>query len=492
MSVEEKIKEERLKKLKELEDMEINPYPSKVKRTHTISEILERYSSIKEGHENLNEEFFLAGRMISRRSFGKACFFHIMDFSGKIQCFVQLPDVGDKNYSLFSKNIDIGDIIEVGGTLFRTKTGELTLRVMKFRLLSKSLRPLPEKWHGLRDTELRYRQRYLDLIMNRDVVNIFIKRNKIISFIKDFLKSKGFVEVETPVMHPIPGGARAKPFITHHNALDMSLYLRIAPELYLKRLLVGGFERIYEFARCFRNEGISTVHNPEFTMLEFYIAYADYEYLISLTEELISSLAGVVNGERKTRFRNNEISLNPPFQRKKFLELLSERLGADEKLLNDKEFLLKKCKEHGIPTKGFEEKGALQFLLFEKLVEDTLISPTFVLDYPVEVSPLAKRKEGSPELVERFELFIGGIEIANAFTELNDPREQRERFLIQLKEKEKGDEEAHPLDEDFLRAIEYGMPPSAGEGIGIDRLTMVLCGVDSVREVLLFPLLRPE
>jgi len=492
MSVEEKIKEERLKKLKELEEMGINPYPSKVRRTHIISEIIEKYSRLQEGLENLNEEFFIAGRMISRRSFGKACFFHMMDFSGKIQCFIQLPDVGSENYTLFSKNIDIGDILEVGGTLFRTKTGELTLRVMSFKLLSKSLRPLPEKWHGLRDTELRYRQRYLDLIMNRDVVNIFIKRTKIISFIKEFLKSKGFVEVETPVMHPIPGGARAKPFVTYHNALDMPLYLRIAPELYLKRLLVGGFERIYEFARCFRNEGISTVHNPEFTMLEFYVAYADYEYLISLTEELISSLAEAVNGERKTRFRNNEISLTPPFQKRKFHELLSERLGADGTLLNDKEFLLKKCREHGIATKGSEEKGALQFLLFEKLVEDTLISPTFVLDYPVEVSPLAKRKEDSPELVERFELFIGGIEIANAFTELNDPRDQRERFLAQLREKEMGDEEAHPLDEDFLRAIEYAMPPAAGEGIGIDRLTMVLCGVDSVREILLFPLLRPE
>jgi lysyl-tRNA synthetase class 2 len=492
MSVEEKIKEERLKKLKELEERGINPYPSKVKRTHIISEIIEKYSPVKEGLENVKEEFFIAGRMISRRSFGKACFFHIMDFSGKIQCFIQLPDVGGENYTLFSKNIDIGDILEVGGTLFRTKTGELTLRVMRFKLLSKSLRPLPEKWHGLRDTELRYRQRYLDLIMNRDVVNIFIKRNKIVSFIKDFLKSRGFVEVETPVMHPIPGGARAKPFITHHNALDIPLYLRIAPELYLKRLLVGGFERVYEFARCFRNEGISTVHNPEFTMLEFYIAYADYEYLISLTEELISSLAEVVNVGKRTKFRNNEISLEPPFQKKRFHELLSERLGADEELLNDKEFLTKKCQEHGIAIKGFEEKGALQFLLFEKLVEDTLISPTFVLDYPVEVSPLAKRKEGSPELVERFEFFIGGIEIANAFTELNDPRDQRERFLAQLKEKERGDEEAHPLDEDFLRAIEFGMPPAAGEGIGIDRLTMVLCGVDSVREVLLFPLLKPE
>lgn len=492
MPVEEKIKEERLRKLREIEEKGIEPYPSRVRRTHSIFEIIERFSPFKEELERLEEEFFLTGRMISRRSFGKACFFHITDFSGKIQCFIQLPDVGTEEYSLFSKNIDIGDIIEVGGKLFKTKTGELTLRVMKFKLLSKSLRPLPEKWHGLRDTELRYRQRYIDLIMNRDVMNIFLKRDKIISFIKNFFKSKEFVEVETPVMHPIPGGAMAKPFVTYHNVLNMNLYLRIAPELYLKRLLVGGFERVYEFSRCFRNEGISTVHNPEFTMLEFYIAYADYEDLILLTEELISSLAEEVNGLKKTKFRNNEISLERPFKKRKFLELLSEKLEVGEKSLNDREFLLKKCSECRIETKGFEGNGMLQFMLFEKLVEHTLISPTFVLDYPVEVSPLAKRKKDSPEMIEKFELFIGGIEIANAFTELNDPRDQRERFLAQLKERERGNEEAHFFDEDFLRAIEFGMPPSAGEGIGIDRLTMVLCGVESVREVLLFPLLRPE
>lgn len=492
MSVEEKIKEERLRKLKELEEVGIDSYPSRVRRTHTISEVRKTYSLSREELEKMDKEFLLAGRILSRRNFGNASFFHIADGTEKIQCFIQLPDVGEKNYSIFSRKIDIGDFIEVRGRLFRTKTEELTLRVLDFKLLSKALRPLPEKWHGLRDVELRYRQRYLDLIMNPRVKEIFIERGKIISFIRRFLDARGFIEVETPMMHPIPGGARARPFVTHHNALNLTLYLRIAPELYLKRLLVGGFERVYELSRCFRNEGISTVHNPEFTMLEFYMAYASYEDLIPFTEELLSTLAMEVKGSEKISFRGHDISLTPPFEKRRFRDLLMERTGLTEKELGDRDLLLRVCARHGINIRGSEGKGALQYLLFEKLVEETLVSPTFVLDYPVEVSPLAKRKREEPELVERFELFIGGMEIANAFTELNDPRDQRERFLQQLKEKEKGDEEAHPLDEDFLKALEFGMPPSAGEGIGIDRLTMLLCGVESVREVLLFPLLRPE
>ncbi|MEO2083565.1 MAG: lysine--tRNA ligase, partial [Desulfurobacteriaceae bacterium] len=499
-SLEQKIIEQRKEKVEKLKELGFEPYAYKYEVNTKAGELLEKFGRHKEGEEREKEilpeeEFSLAGRIVSMRIMGKAAFFHIQDESGRIQCYIRRDAVGEEFYNkVFKKLIDIGDIVGVKGKLFRTRTGELTLEVSEMVPLTKSLRPLPEKWHGLKDTEKRYRQRYLDLIVNPEVRKVFRTRSLIIKKIREFLDSRGFMEVETPVLQPIASGAAAKPFITHYNALDIDVYLRIAPELYLKRLLVGGFERVYELGKNFRNEGISTRHNPEFTMIEWYMAYADYEDLMEMTEELFEFLLDSVFGKgvREIEYQGTKISFKRPFRRISYLGELSKKTGlTEDELLHDEEKVLKKAKEVGIEKA--EELSHFKRVqeLFEALVEPELIQPTFVVDFPKAISPLAKEKRGNPELVERFELIIFGREVANAYTELNNPAEQEERFKQQLEERAKGDEEAMEYDADFITALEYGMPPTAGEGIGIDRLVMLFTNEDSIREVLLVPQLRP-
>lgn len=482
--------EQRLKKLSELRDAGIEPYQGQFEQDANAGDLLETYEGrSQEELEQKDISASVAGRVIALRSFGKATFAHIQDATGKIQVYLKRDVLGEK-YALVKK-LDIGDIVGVRGKLFRTKTNELTIEVFDFTLLSKSLRPLPEKWHGLRDIELRYRQRYVDLIVNPQVKEIFAKRSAIIKGIRDFLESKGFIEVETPMMHQIPGGATARPFKTHHNALGIDLYLRIAPELYLKRLLVGGYERVYELNKNFRNEGISTRHNPEFTMLEFYVAYKDYHFLMDLTEELFLYIAAKVLGSRKVAFGDLEIDLAPPWPRVPMLEALASA-GVPEAVMKDREQAAEWARQKKIDLPKTASHGKILDEIFKEVVEPGLVQPTFIIDYPVELSPLAKRKPDNPGLVERFELFIASREIANAFSELIDPIDQRSRFQKQVEEKQKGDEEAHWMDDDFVRALEYGMPPAAGEGIGIDRLVMLLTNSLSIRDVILFPQLKPE
>lgn len=482
--------QQRLKKLENLRNLGIEPYDGVFEPTENTQELFEKFGNFDK--DKLEEERIhvsLAGRVILLRDFGKAVFAHIQDSKGKIQIYLRKDILGDQ-FSLI-KNLDIGDIIGVEGRLFRTKTNELTIEVSKFVFLSKSLRPLPEKWHGLKDIEARYRQRYVDLIVNPQVKETFIKRQQIIRHIRDFLESQGFLEVETPMMHTIAGGARAKPFKTYHEALDMELYLRIAPELYLKRLLVGGFERVYEIGKNFRNEGISTKHNPEFTMIEFYVAYKDYRWLMDFTEKLLSYVVERVCGSLNVKFGEYEIDFTPPFKKISMYDALTEK-GVPEEILRDEDKALKWALGRKIEIPKGSSLSKILDEIFKEVVEPELIQPTFIIDYPVELSPLAKRKRDNPQLVERFELFIAGREIANAFSELNDPIDQRERFLKQLEERQKGDEEIPEMDEDFVRALEIGMPPAAGEGIGIDRLVMLLTDNQSIRDVILFPLLRPE
>ena len=483
--------QQRFKKLGEVCAMGVKPYAGRFPVADSAQVLAEKYGNTgKEELEQVKVRVTVAGRVIAMRSFGKACFCHIQDGSGRIQLYFQKNTLGEDRYALFKK-LDIGDFIGARGFLFRTKTNELTIDAEDFTLLAKSLRPLPEKWHGLTDVELRYRQRYVDLIVNPEVKKVFLMRTMIVQAIRGFLNSRGYLEVETPMMQSIPGGATAKPFKTHHNALDMDLYLRIAPELYLKRLLVGGFERVYEINRNFRNEGISTRHNPEFTMLEFYTAYADYRDLITMTEEMISTVARDVLGTLKVGFEGHEIDLTPPWKRISYRDSLREA-GVPEEVLVDagkaREYALNK----GASLKGGEPLGKLLNEIFEALVEPHLIQPTFITDYPTDISPLSKRCDDDPASVERFELFVVGRELANAFSELNDPVDQKERFLKQVGEREAGDEEAHQMDEDFIRALEYGMPPAAGEGIGIDRLVMLLTGSSSIRDVILFPQMKKE
>ncbi len=482
--------EQRLKKLEELKKAGIEPFGGPFEATHKAAEILAQYGETpKEELEANAVNCVIAGRIVAMRDFGKAAFAHVQDSSGRIQVYFR-KDVLAENYSIVKK-LDVGDIVGVGGKLFRTRTNELTLEVADFKLLTKSLRPLPEKWHGLRDIETRYRQRYVDLIVNPEVRRSFEKRSAIIKALRDFLESKGFIEVETPMMHQIPGGAAARPFMTHHNALDIDLYLRIAPELYLKRLLVGGYERVYELNKNFRNEGISTKHNPEFTMLEFYMAYKDYNYLMSFTEELIPYIARKAIGSLKVAFGDVEIDFTPPWPKIPILDALSNS-GVPSDILGDAAKAKAWAGSNGIETEPGASLGKILDEIFKEKVEPGLIQPTFIIDYPVELSPLAKRKHQNPALVERFELFVMGREIANAFSELNDPMDQKERFQRQVEAKEKGDEETMWMDEDFIRALEYGMPPAAGEGIGIDRLIMLLTGASSIRDVILFPQLKPE
>lgn len=482
--------EQRMKKLEELRQSGIEPFGGSFDADNNASELLHKYASVdKETLEADPVPCSLAGRIVAMRDFGKAAFAHIQDTTGKIQVYFRKNILGDK--FLLLKKIDIGDIIGLKGRLFRTKTDELTAEVEDFVLLTKSLRPLPEKWHGLKDIETRYRQRYVDLIVNPQVKETFVKKSTIIKAIRDFLESKGFIEVETPMMHQIPGGATARPFKTHHHALGIDLFLRIAPELYLKRLLVGGYERVYELNRNFRNEGISTKHNPEFSMLEFYIAYRDYNFLMSLTEELITSVAHKAIGTLKVPYGNEVIDLTPPWPRIPMLAALKEK-GVPQDILHDSEKARAWAKANNIGIEKGATIGKILDEIFKEKVEPELIQPTFIIDHPVELSPLAKKKSGNPELVERFELFITAREIANAFSELNDPIEQKQRFMKQGEAKSRGDEEAHWMDEDFVKALEYGMPPAAGEGIGIDRLVMLLTNSQSIRDVILFPQLKPE
>ncbi len=465
----------------------IDTYPQDRGHYITTEEIGGRFSDLSSEELEKNEEnVSVAGRIMSFRDFGKSTFAHIQDSKGKIQIYVRKDVLKTPEYNIFKK-FDIGDIIGVTGRVFKTKTGELTILAEEIRLLTKSLRPLPEKWHGLKDVEERYRKRYLDLIVNPNVKDIFVKRARIVEYIRQYFTERSFIEVETPMMQVIPGGAVAKPFITHHNALGIDLYLRIAPELYLKRLIVGGFERVFEINRNFRNEGISVRHNPEFTMLEFYEAYATYEDLMDMTEDMISSLVYELYKTYKITYNDREIDFTRPWRRITMEDALREFGGLDIQEFIDTGRLTSYAKELGIESPEKDKRGKLITKVFEELCEKHLVQPTFITDYPVEVSPLAKRSKERPEITERFELYVAGMEIANGFNELNDPYDQKERFLQQIQEKEEG----ATMDEDYITALEYGLPPTAGEGIGIDRLTMLLTNSPSIREVILFPLLKP-
>jgi lysyl-tRNA synthetase, class II len=482
----ERITEQRLDSLSRIRARGIDPYPHSYHPSHTIREAITLFEQQREGSQDIS----LAGRIMSKRSIGKMSFLDIRDSSGKIQFSLRYDLLGREKYE-FLQDIDIGDIIGAKGKLFRTKAGELTLEVSDFAMLCKSLRPLPEKWHGLTDVEKRYRQRYLDLISNEESKSIFILRSKIIIAIRSFLDKQGFMEVETPVLQPHAGGALARPFVTHHHALDEDLYLRIALELHLKRLVVGGFDKVYEMGRAFRNEGISVRHNPEFTLLECYQAYSDYNDMMRLVEEMFMHIAQEVLGNTKLARNGKTIDLGLPWQKLYLREAIKNYCGIDFEDYPDAASLRTRMAELDMdvdPTKG---KGRLIEELISTFVEPNLVQPTFLLDYPVEMSPLAKRKRGDDHLVERFEGFVDGMEVANAFTELNDPLEQRERFHQQLKERV-ADEEVEIADEDFLQALEYGMPPTGGLGIGIDRLVMLLTGQQSVREVILFPQLKTK
>ena len=474
----------RRQKLDNLVSQGLNAFGQKFERTHNAAEIRDNFDQLE------GQEVTVAGRVMATRGHGKAGFAQIQDMSGQIQIYGRVNDLGDQ-YELFS-TLDIGDIVGVRGDVFRTRTEEITVAVKDLQLLCKSLRPLPEKWHGLKDVELRYRQRYVDLIVNPEVKEVFILRSRIIKAIRDFLDSKDFLEVETPTMHTIAGGAAARPFITHHNALDMDLYLRIALELHLKRLLVGGFEKVYEIGRIFRNEGISTKHNPEFTMLELYQSYADYTVMMQLVEQMVAYLADTVLGSREITYQGQKIDLTPPWTRLTMLEAIEKYVGIDFSAVEDtdQEALGQIAGQFDIKTEGPINKGNLINEVFENSVEPLLIQPTFIMDYPIEISPLAKRKSDDPNFTYRFEAFIGAFELANAFSELNDPIDQKERFEKQMVLRAAGDDEAHAMDEDFLRALEYGMPPAGGLGIGIDRLIMVLTDSASIRDVILFPTMR--
>lgn len=485
----------RLSKLEAFKERFGFDYPSGPKPERTARQAalfaLEHEQELKENPRAFEHEVFsLAGRILGMRRFGKAAFFHLQDQSGKLQAFIEFSGVEPETFEKF-KLLDIGDIVWVLGPLFFTRTGEITLRVSKVELLSKALHPLPEKWHGLQDKELRLRKRYLDFIINNDAKERVRKRAQALSYLREFMNSRGFLEVQTPIFHPIPGGAAAKPFETHHNALDKDLYLRVAPELYLKRMLVGGFERIYELGPCFRNEGLSTEHNPEFTMLESYQAYATFEDAMELLEALLPGLAKSLGLSQEVVWQGETVRLEAPFRRLAFHDALKTATGLDQKSLESKEALLRLIKERleaNVPQDA--SVVALQVELFEELVEPTLTQPTFVTHFPVEVSPLAKRSKENPMLTDRFELYLFGKEIANAFSELNDPVDQRGRFQKEMQKRDLGDEEALYLDEDFLHALEFGMPPAAGLGVGIDRLVMLLTDTPSIRDVIAFPTLR--
>ena len=475
----------RREKLEELSKTKKNPFEiTKFNRTHTSKDVRDNYNELE------GKDVTIAGRIMSKRIMGKASFCAIQDSTGKIQSYVSINDLGEESYAAF-KTYDIGDIIGIKGFVFKTKTEEISIHAKEVVLLTKSLRPLPEKFHGLKDTELRYRQRYVDLIMNPEVKETFLTRTKIIKEIRRILDEEGYTEVETPILNTIAGGAAARPFITHHNTLDMDMYLRIANELYLKRLIVGGFDKVYEMGRMFRNEGISIKHNPEFTNIEFYAAYQDYHDMMDMAEKIIATTAQNVLGTTKITYQGTPIDLTPNWKRLSMIESIKEITGVDFNTIETDEEATEVGKKLGLEIEGIMSRGEVINLAFEEKVEATLIQPTFIYDYPVEVSPLTKRKPSDPRLTERFELFIGGREYGNAYSELNDPIDQYERFLDQVRQKDAGNEEANDMDDDFVQALEYGMPPTGGMGIGVDRLIMLLTDSASIRDILLFPTMKP-
>jgi len=479
------LKQVRLDKLDELRAAGVEPFGQKYERDAMAQQIIDNFDTME------GKQVRIAGRIMSKRRHGKAGFANLQDLSGQIQLYIRQDDLGEEKYELFKK-LDMGDILGIQGEVFRTQKGEISVHVHDLIYLSKSINPLPEKWHGLKDVELRYRQRYVDLIVNPEVKDVFIRRSRIIKEIRNYLDGKGFLEVETPMMQPIPGGATARPFITHHNALNMELYLRIAPELYLKRLIVGGLEKVYEINRNFRNEGISTKHNPEFTMLELYQAYADFGDMMDLTEDLISSTVEKITGSMQVDFEGQIIDFTGPWQRISMLDAIKQHTGVDFHTILDDAGARQAAAQLGLEGHDEDSRGELINIIFEEFVEEHLVQPTFIYGHPVEISPLAKRNVENPAFTDRFELFITRREIANAFSELNDPIDQKGRFQKQVEKRAGGDGEAHMMDEDYINALEYGMPPAGGLGIGIDRLVMLITASSSIRDVILFPTLRPR
>lgn len=493
MIFDNELEQVRIAKKDELKSLGVNPYPQFLKRGMSIAQFREKFAFIKDLAEKKADEIVtLSGRLKLKRVAGKSTFANIEDDSGNIQVYYSLGSIGEEEYAKFKKNLEVGDIAQITGYAFITQTGEFSIHASKIVLASKALSPLPEKFHGLSDTEIRYRQRYLDMIMNGDVRDDFIKRAKIISGIRKFFEERGFLEVETPMMHPIAGGANARPFITHHNTLDVDFYLKIAPELYLKRLIVGGMNAIFEMNRCFRNEGMDLTHNPEFTSIEFYWAWHDYFEVMDLTEELLSFLINSLNLPKILPYGELEIDFSKKFRRIKYLDALHEIGGIPNEIINDKSRILDKLKADGFEANSKLDLGHLQAELFDNYVESKLINPTFIIDFPISISPLSRRSDENPEIAERFELFIAGKELANAFNELNDPLDQYERFKAQIDAKNSGDDEAHEMDEDYCQALGYAMPPTAGWGLGVDRLVMLLLNKQSIRDVILFPAMRPK
>ena len=478
-------------KLEELCEKGKNPFEIvKFDNKDNTKDIKQNYKEPAEGEEAEPVEVTLAGRLMAKRGHGKASFCDLQDMYGRIQIYVKLDEVGEESYEEFKK-FDIGDIIGISGHVFKTHMGEISVKVKEIKLLSKSLRPLPEKFHGLKDMDLRYRQRYVDLIMNNDVKDTFVARSKIIKGIRTYLDNLGYLEVDTPILNTIQGGATARPFVTHHNTLDLDMYLRIAPELYLKRLIVGGFHKVYEMGRLFRNEGMDIKHNPEFTTFELYSAYEDYNDMMDLVEGLFSTLAQDVCGTTKITYQGTEIDLTPGWKRISMIDSIKEVTGADFNTVETDEEAAELVRSLGINLEGTITRGEAIALVFDERVEETLVQPTFIIDYPIEISPLAKKKASDPRLVERFEVFIGGREYGNAFSELNDPIDQKERFMAQVAEREAGNDEANMMDEDYVQALEYGLPPTGGLGVGVDRLVMLLTDSYSIRDVLLFPTMKP-
>ncbi len=498
MSSETEQLNQRRANLAELSEIGVDPYPHRFERTAAIDELVRAHGSkTAAALEETRVETVTSGRILGIRSFGKASFLVLSDGRSRIQVYIRQDSVSPRDFRVF-KLLDLGDVVGVAGHLFRTRTDELTIWASRVEFLAKCHLPLPEKWHGLTDIEIRYRQRYLDLIVNPETRQVFETRSRVLAALRGFLDARGYLEVETPMMQPVAGGALARPFVTHHNALDTDLFLRIAPELYLKRLVVGGIERVYEISRNFRNEGISTRHNPEFTMLEFYQAYSDYQDLMGMTEEMLATVADQTIGKDEIIYGDQSISLRPPYARVALHEatrrVASARLGVQVSHadLHAREPVAALAERLGVAVEPGSGPGTITTSLFETLVEDTLVQPTFVFDFPTEVSPLSKQRSDDPDIVERFELYIGGMEVANAFSELNDPVEQRRRFEQQRAERQRGNLEAHSMDEDYIRALEYGLPPTAGEGVGIDRLVMLLTDRHSIRDVILFPHARPK
>ncbi|MDD5625844.1 MAG: lysine--tRNA ligase [Patescibacteria group bacterium] len=478
----------RIEKLEKIKSSQVNPYPALSERSHTVKQAIDDFDKLSEKEILVS----LVGRLVLLRLHGKACFANLEDGTGRFQIFFAQDNVGEKEYQFFNENVDVGDFLEIKGHLFITKRGEKTIKATSWKLLSKALLPLPEKWHGLSDVETRYRQRYLDLIANQEVRDIFVKRTKMIQLIRNFFNQRDYMEVSTPVLQGIAGGAIARPFVTHNHALDIDLYLRIAPELYLKRLIIGGFERVYEIAKCFRNEGIDASHNPEFTQIEFYQSYADYNVLMKLTEELFEYLLSNLEEKLTIEYQNNTLNFKPPYPRLEFRQAIKNETGLDIEEYRDLKGLIEQVKKLGITVEKSWDRGKILDELFKERVRPKLINPTFLIHHPIELSPLAKKCPDNPNYVERFQLLVAGMEICNAFSELNDPLDQESRFNEQDKLREKGDQEAQGLDEDFVKALKYGMPPTAGEGIGIDRLALILTNTCNIREVILFPILRPK